>query len=346
MEHRKLIKFGAKTYCISLPKPWIREHKLKKGDTINIERLDDGSLKVLGTADASQPEIKEISFNVTSLSADEVRRRILVAYINDYTIIRLCGTMGGRAAELKDIFKQFVALEVLDITSDSITAKAFIDVSETEPLVVLRRVDTIVRAMFSGMRDCLKDSADFNFVLEREEEVDRLSSFALKLITRGLNEPANARQWKMTPAQVAFIMVFCEKLEKIGDRLRHLAEIIPSMKFRKETRGMILQHLVTVEENYRRALSAFYKGDISLANEVLGRHNEIVRQLEWPSLNCNKDRCARVGFGLPLVLDHLVRISLLTKDISRVVLDIHPDKYSSMASGFSKREKVSQKARP
>ena len=37
MEYRKLISFGKNSYVVSLPKNWVRQNKLKKGDLVYIE---------------------------------------------------------------------------------------------------------------------------------------------------------------------------------------------------------------------------------------------------------------------------------------------------------------------
>src|SRR3972149_3464488 len=84
----------------------------------------------------------------------EVQRMVLGAYLNDYSIINLRGDIAGRVKELRDIFQQFLALEVMDLTDERITAKAFLDITETNPLKVLRRVDTIVKTMFTDLQEC------------------------------------------------------------------------------------------------------------------------------------------------------------------------------------------------
>ncbi len=324
MEYRKLVRFGTATFCVSLPKPWIRQHKLKKGDVLRIEEDDDGSLKVQTKGGLRPGEIKEITIDIIGMDDEEIKRRILVSYINDFSIIHLNGDMGGRVQALRDIFHQFVALEVLDLTETHITAKAFVDVSETNPLSVLRRMDLILKTMFSEMGECFSSPVKAALIIEKDFEMNRLYFFTLKLLTRGLGDLETARKWGMVPTELAFTMVFADKLEKIADRVKRLADIFTTVPFSRSTQEGFRRHLSAVETNYRDALDAFYKRDTALAHQVITRRNEIIPKLENTELTCLKDKCVKAGFGIPIVLSYLCRISFLTEDIARVVLDINP----------------------
>ena len=54
METRKLISFGTSSFVVSVPKGWIRENKLKKGDLVYVEDRKDEL--VLSSGGGSKPE--------------------------------------------------------------------------------------------------------------------------------------------------------------------------------------------------------------------------------------------------------------------------------------------------
>src|SRR3989338_3254593 len=328
MEYRKLVKFGAATYCVSLPKAWVREHKLQKGDLITIDEQGDGTLKVFAKDDGAAPVPKEITFDISGKAMSEVQRMVLVAYINDYSIINLRGDIAGRVKELRDIFQQFLALEVMDLTDERITAKAFLDITETNPLKVLRRVDTIVKTMFTDLQECCGKCKRSNchLVAEKDLEINRLHYFAMKLINRGLNDVETARHWGLSQSELAFIMVLADKLEKIADRLKRLESVFSAGSLSEKEVHTLLGHSGGVEENYRAAMSSFYKNDTAAAHQVIERHEAVSeKQLDSMTFRCITNARARVGCGIPMVLEYLSRISVLTEDIARVVLDPHPE---------------------
>lgn len=328
MEYRKLVKFGTATYCVSLPKRWIREHKLTKGDIMTIEEAEDGSLKVFGKDLERIPEIKEISIDISKMTSEEIKRQVLVSYINDYSIIHLRGNVGMRTKELRQIFQQFVALEVLDLNDEKITAKAFVDISDTNPLKILRRVDTITKTMFTELPDSIQNEERSRLINEKDSEVNRLYYFALKLITRGLEDGSIANHWGFSKTELAFVMVLADKLEKIADRVKRLSIILSHSPFNEDEVTLLSEHFKRVEENYRLAMTAFYKNNTTLAHQVIDTHQSNMTFFDTFAFTCLQKTTARVGCGIPMVLEFLARISTLTEDIARIVLDLHPTSIS------------------
>ena len=41
MDTRRIISFGTSSYVVSVPKNWVRENNLKKGDLIHVEDRKD-----------------------------------------------------------------------------------------------------------------------------------------------------------------------------------------------------------------------------------------------------------------------------------------------------------------
>ena len=324
MEYRKLVKFGAATYCVSLPKNWVREHKLSKGDVLSIEAKDDGSLKVHSKETAPHSRLKEITIDISNMGIEEIRRRVLVAYINDFSVITLRGNIEGQVKALREIFQQFVALEVLELTDERITAKAFIDASETNPLKVMRRIDLLTRTMFGEVAECACNPSKMCFLEEKDLEVTRLHFFALKLITRGLGDTETAHHWGFTKIELAFIMSLANEMERIADRLKRLSKSACAASFGEAERQLMQSHFVRADANYREAMTAFYKNDTTLAHRVIDEHEANLKALDTKTFRCLSSQRVRLGCGIPMVLEFLARISTLTEDIARIVLDLHP----------------------
>jgi phosphate uptake regulator len=63
IETRKVQQTGGSSYIISLPKGWIREHNVKKNDTLGILSQPDGNLLVTPYS-TSQEYVKKKEFTV------------------------------------------------------------------------------------------------------------------------------------------------------------------------------------------------------------------------------------------------------------------------------------------
>ena len=325
MEYRKLIKLGKETFSITLPKQWVVNHRLSKGDNISIEEEGDGSLRIHPKEDDHTSEIKEITIDVSRMTLKEIKRQILVAYVNDFSIINLKGDFGNRAKELRNVFHEFLALEVLDIKTDLIAAKAFIDISETNPMKIIRRIDTIIKTMFTEIEQCLNHKGSREPVSDADAEVDRLYHFTMKLITRGLQNANMARHWGYSPTDLALLMLLSDRLEKISDRGKHIASFFSSVKFSGKERELLTSKLGELEKNYRNAITSFYKNDTTMANAVINSIREedksILNNRRFPCLFGEDDNCK---CAIPVVFEFLARIFTITEDIARIVLILNP----------------------
>jgi len=64
VETRKIISFGNSSYVVSLPKSWISENKLKKGDILNVEEKNGEILLYAGQNGEKKIEPKSVIIDV------------------------------------------------------------------------------------------------------------------------------------------------------------------------------------------------------------------------------------------------------------------------------------------
>lgn len=324
MEYRKLVKFGTSTFCVSLPKLWLREHKLLKGDIICIEEAEDGTLRVGPKEAAARHPVREMSIDISGRGIEEIKRQVLAAYINDYAVIQLRGDIGQNLKELRQLFQQFIGLEVFELSDEAITAKAFEDRSETHPLKAIHNMDNITRTMFAELADVLTNRERACLISEKDAEVNRLYYFTLKLVTRGLNEGEVAGRWGVARSELAFLMMLADKLEKIADRVKRIARIVSESDSPEAEAGLVSAFVRELELNYRDAMEAFYRKDTALANRVINTHRQNASHYDSRNLSCLRKTREKAGCGIPFVREYLARTSKLTEDVARIVLNLNP----------------------
>ncbi|MBY9004209.1 MAG: phosphate uptake regulator PhoU, partial [Candidatus Lokiarchaeota archaeon] len=87
IENRKVQQTGGSSYIISLPKEWINEHNIKKGDSLSILSQPNGNLMITPHAN-SQEYIKEKIIDIEKDTKPEYLFRLLVGvYIMGYSRI-------------------------------------------------------------------------------------------------------------------------------------------------------------------------------------------------------------------------------------------------------------------
>src|SRR3989338_11170414 len=92
MHARKLVKSGASSYTISLPKRWISINKLNRGDLIYIKEESKDKLLITPGKIEEKPKPKEVVINIDAKKIDTIERELTSAYINNYNSIIITGS--------------------------------------------------------------------------------------------------------------------------------------------------------------------------------------------------------------------------------------------------------------
>lgn len=329
MEFRKLIKFGNATYCISLPKHWVKNHNLKKGDIIYVEETSNGQLEIRPDRTGTKQEPKEITIEIDGKAMEEVKRDVIVAYINDYTIIHLQGNIGPIVPKLREILQQMVALEIFEISKNRITAKAFLDVTETSIVHIIRRMDILLKVMFEDAANILRGKSSENrsksqLIFQTDLEVNRLYFFGLKILTRALNSPEIARQISMSPVELGFTISLLEGIEKIADRVKKIADAVSEGKMRDSERAGLKGMLDRIRSNYEDVIKAYFKHEKRIAHRAIDAHHEN-KKMCYDFLQAyggERHGKQQRNCNIPFAVEMLNQASSITEDVARVVLDI------------------------
>src|SRR3989344_4564681 len=117
MEYRKIISFGKSSFVVSLPKAWVTQNKLKKGDLVCFD--ENGSeLMLQAKKDEREDEEKKISINVDGKSTRRLQREIISAYVRDNKSITLLGNqIKDKHKDIQETIQSLMALEVMEHTS-------------------------------------------------------------------------------------------------------------------------------------------------------------------------------------------------------------------------------------
>lgn len=280
MEYRKLISFGKSSFVVSLPKSWINQNKLGKGDLIYLE--ENGQNIVLSGNDANKTiKEKEIIINVNGKSVRRIQREIISAYIKDYKTITLVGDeIKDKAQELQDKIQDLMALEVMEQTSKKIVAKDFLDMNTISIFNLVHKIDVIIRAMID---DCEKMFIENNYgtIAHRDKDINRLSFLIFRTIEYGLNNSSVFyKKQNLEGKNLLYLWWFAFNLEAIGDDIKRIARYMKEVKLDKKHQERFLKLLADAKIAYLNVLKGFYNQDEELAHQVLENKDKVIREID------------------------------------------------------------------
>ncbi len=279
MEYRKLISFGKNSFVVSLPKTWVVQNKLKKGDLVYLEEAG-GSLVLAGKSRGEEEE-KTKQILVDGRSIRRIQREIISSYIKNYrTIILMGDEIKDKAEEIQDTIQNLMALEVLEQTSKKIVAKDFLDMNTISIQNIIRKIDVILRAM---IEDCEKMFVEDNYenISHRDNDVNRLTFLIFRVVHYGLeNSTQMYKRQNLNSKNLLNLWWFAFNLETIGDEVKRIARYMAKTTVDKKQRERFLTLLSKTREQYLQVMKAFHTQDIELAHSVLESKDKIISDCE------------------------------------------------------------------
>src|SRR3989344_5298585 len=119
MEYRKLISFGKSSYVVSLPKSWVTQNNLKKGDLIYFEQ--QGGNLLVQPKENEVVDQKSIIITADGKNLLRIRRELNSAYIENYREITIKGReLKDKSEQILEFVRDLIALEVLEVDANKI----------------------------------------------------------------------------------------------------------------------------------------------------------------------------------------------------------------------------------
>ena len=326
METRKVIAFGKSTLSITLPKKWTTKTKLKKGDLLVVTELPTGKLELSLADQKEHAEPKKISIPIANRPLREVQREFIAAYIKGYSVIDLVGDHQGKLSEIRRRLHELIAVEIMEVTHNRITAKVFSDMSLISFPNILSRIVLITRTIMEETQAIVPSAKNLHIryreLVEKKREVDRQSLFALRITLNALSDPVFAAQVEPDHKKLSFIWYWqiIDYLEKVSDYLLGIAFYLTStdvlQKLGKSGRTDLARLFDMVGKTFSSAVIAYNKKSIPLANKAFDAHTRADKSL-YTIYRKYETR------WIPVIVGYLRRTSSKSRDIAKVTINMN-----------------------
>lgn len=251
-----------------MPKTWITQHKLKKGDTIHMENRNDELALYPGEIHQKE-EPSRMLIEIDGCDLELIKSKIVSAYLNNYAIIDIKGSeLPKSAARIKAVLRNLTGMEIIQQTETKITAKDLLNIKEISLPTLVRRIDNIVRSMIMDSIDCL-NICHYESINERDMDVNRLVFLARRVIHGIFADPSLLRYFKASLVELMFIRDIVIHLEKIGDETKRVARRLRTARNLTSNEKEEFRTVYSVMYNsYLTVMKAYYKRNTPLAFDV------------------------------------------------------------------------------
>jgi len=280
MEARKLIKFGNSSHIVSIPKTWIKENKLKKGDLLYWKKNSSGEL-ILFPKEKEETTFKKAVINVTGKDNKLIDREILAAYIKGFNILSLTAPdIKKRTPEIKKMLKNLIGIDILEKNSKEIVAADFLDIKSVSLNTVIRRMDNNLRSMFEDLELSLEKKKigerEFKEIYETDEDVNKFYFLLWKITVLGLSNPSVLHKLDLNHVELTHTWWLGMSMERIGDELKRIAREFKNTRFKKDILKKFFSVFMIVKNAYLDSMSSYYKKDIRVAYDVISKKRDVM----------------------------------------------------------------------
>ncbi|MBT4805397.1 phosphate uptake regulator PhoU [Candidatus Woesearchaeota archaeon] len=307
MEYRKLISFGKSSYVVSLPKPWVVQNKLKKGDHIYIE--ESGNNLILSKKESSEKkEDKRKIIDVDDKSPHWIWREVCSGYIlNNHEIVLKGSEIKNKVKELQNVVQNLIALEIMEQTSDTIIAKDFLDMDNVSLSELIQKMDVVTRTMINEGCQVFKD-CNYDSINDRDKDVNRLYFLLYRAALFNMENPTKAmKNFKLTPMDMLRSLFMGFYIEVIADEVRRTIRYARKIKGSPEMEKQIRSFLEKMRDYYVDTMKSFYKKDIELAFKISDLKMDFEKDLDKMESEVQK-------------IEHLNKV---VNQLQRLVTNIH-----------------------
>ena len=279
MEYRKLISFGKNSYVVSLPKNWVRQNKLKKGDLVYIE--ENVSNLVLQPRPSESGEEKEITIQIDGKSKKRIQREIISAYIQNYKTIKFVGNdVKEKAMDIQGFVQNLVALEIIEQDSKRVTTKDFLNLNDISIDQILRKMDAITRSMLKDCREMFDEDKSEN-IYHRDNDVNKFRFLIFRIIWFGMESPSVVlKKLNLRQHDLFNYWWLSFSIESIADYIKRIARLMKETKLPAKEREEFTNLLAQIEIMYEEIMKAYYTKNLEIAHKVVEERFEIIKRCD------------------------------------------------------------------
>ena len=337
-ETRKIQFTGKSSYIVSLPKDWVMEQGLKKGDPINVARQGSSTLQITPTKSLARVLlVEDATFEIEPEDDDAtIVRRLISLYFLGFKTINVKPKTGRfkpaqRSAVKEAVKKMLMGTEIISDSTGGITIQVLVNLIELSVNGAFKRMIHLAKSMLS---DALLSIRESNFELAQEvintdDEVDRFGFYIIRQLKIAIQNEHMLKEmgFKNLRDCLGYRLVV-KNIERTGDHAVIIAQDL--LEFKKPIKKEVLNKIQEMNDYalsfLDEACLALFKEDFMQAEKIIKKSSEITK-FEKKVLDSTKSiKDDEEIFRIRRMVENIRRIAEYASDITEIVLNMNVEK--------------------
>jgi len=319
---------GGSTYMITIPKEWVTEHKLQKGDTLTLNRVGAGVYLELAT---EAPEgASETRLEVPpELQGDPLARALISRYIAGFGVIQVTGELSVAQREVvRQTVQRLIGAEILQETGAFLLIHVLRDPQVLSVSQLLEYIRENVIGMLADIRDALlgSDAADAVGIIQRDERVDRFFLLMSRRLYAALRDPLAEVKQRITRMDFFNTHTVARQLERVADHAVKMAQVAETLikderAFPEALAPDFERANEEAQDVLQRALAAFVELDEEQAHRALERLATVSKSVRTFDRKLVDLEDPHLAYHLGIVADSIGRVKDYAANIAEIALN-------------------------
>ncbi|MDG7000196.1 MAG: phosphate uptake regulator PhoU [Nitrososphaerota archaeon] len=288
LEQRRLQKLGYSTLMVSLPRDWVNQMNLKRGDTVNITSDDQGKLIIHPSLSMLKTKSRCI---IHAQKVDEklLGRLVIGAYIAGHETIEIKTTRNEFSREQMDIIRktlnELIGVGIVAEEMNRVVVQSFLDPSKFPIDGLISRLNLIVDSMRDlAIKALIEEKQEYaKQVLDMDVEADKVYFLATRQLLQAVEDKGLAQRVGLEDARnIIGDRLVIKALEEAGDYAQVIArgvtKIIELRYFNAEVNDGISAMNETVRKIGSLAVRSLFRKNVASANEAIIEYGRLVEQ--------------------------------------------------------------------
>jgi len=337
-ETRKIQFTGKSSYIVSLPKHWIQEMGLKRGDQVKISRQGSSALQIYPPNHQTRTiQVEDATFEIEpEEDTTSIVRKLISLYFLGFKIINVKPKAGrlkpAQRTAIKDAVKRMLmGTEIISDSTSGITIQVLVNLLELSVDGAFKRMIHLAKSMLSDAILAVKES-NFelaNEVIKTDDEVDRFGFYIIRQLKIAIQNEHMLKEMGFSNSRDCLgYRLVVKNIERTGDHAVLIANDL--IEFKKPIRKEILEKIQEINDFAVGVLDdaclALFKGDYTQAEKTIKKSIDITK-IEKKILNATKSlRDDEEVYRIRRVVENLKRIAEYASDIAEIVLNMNVEK--------------------
>lgn len=340
-ETRKIQYTGKSSYIISLPKQWITDMDIKKGDQVRIVRHGSSVLHVYPSHDQRQHSSLQIEDATIEISIDEttssIIRRLISLYFLGFKTINVRPKNNSRLkpdhrAKVKDSVKRMLmGSEIISDSTRGITIQVLVNLLELSVNGAFKRMLHLAKSMLNDAILAIKEE---NLDLAREvistdDEVDRFGFYIIRQLEIAIQNDYMLEELGFKNARSCLgYRIIVKSIERTGDHAVLVAKDL--LEFKKSIKKNILLKIQKMNDFAIKMLDdaclSLFTEDYFQAEKTIERTKDIAEYERIIKESTKSLLDDEEIYRIRRMSENVRRIAEYASDIAEIVLNINIEK--------------------